>query len=363
MAKRMSKSKKLRKRDVLIYVVIIAAVLAAVIIASEIIEHLPSRRPDEPDKSGNVSGTLGEDGTDSDDLSLSDDDSVVFIDPDDVEDLSTLMSGKYNNDIKNIVLVGVDRQELIEADYYHGGGQCDVVMILSMNLKAKEYFIISINRDLAVPIQNYNYDGSSRGVAREQIALAYAYGTGGRASGRNVIRSLNWLLGSDMRFLGYIAAPIPMISTLADAVDGVEVMIEDDFSGVDDTLVMGEKVTLRGKQAETFVRARMSMKESNTNALRMNRQITFMEAFISKAKRTMTANQLVEMYGNMLDMVKTDMGRADITKWILNSYDYKFKGVYRIDGEEGEWLHDARCTYYNAAEVAALVQELYYIEK
>lgn len=363
MAKRMSKSKKLRKRDVLTYVIIIAAVFAVVIIAAEIIEHLPTKRPEDDRDSAKTSEPVVSDDMSDDELVLADDGVPDNVMAEYDGDLSSLMSGRYNNNIKNIVFIGVDRQELVESDYYRTGGQSDVIIVFSMNLKTKEYFMLSINRDLAVPVENYATNGGSYGIVDEQIALSYAYGNGGRPSGRNVMKSLNWLLGSDIKFLGYVATPIPIISTMADAVDGVEVTVLDDFSGVDDTLVMGEKVTLRGKQAETYVRARMTMKESNTNSLRMNRQIQFMEAFMSKAKRTMTANQLVDLYTDTLDIVKTDMGRADITKWILTCYDYEFKGVYRIDGEEGEWLHDARCTYYDVDEVAALVQELYYIQE
>lgn len=363
MAKRITKNKKLRKRDALIYAAIIAAVLAAVIVASQIIEHLPSRLPEDDREGVKTHGTADADGPGDDDLFLNDDGAPDGARNENDVDLSSLISGKYNNNIKNIVLIGVDKQELTESDFYRTGGQSDVIIVLSMNLKTKEYFMLSINRDLAVPVDNYASNGSSYGIVDEQIAISYGYGNGGRSSGRNVIKSLNWLLGSDMKFLGYIASPIPIISLMADAVDGVEVTVMDDFSGVDDTLVMGEKVTLRGKQAETFVRARMSMKESNTNALRMNRQIQFMEAFMSKAKRTMTANQLVDLYADTLDITKTDMGRTDITRWILTCYDYEFKGIYRIDGVEGEPKHDARCTYYEAEDVAALVQELYYIQE
>ena len=363
MADRTSKSKKLRKRDVLIYLAAIAAVLAVVIIAAQIIERISLHaseieRREDSEKEKPTSQFVP-----PDDSFLSDDGVPENLRETDPDDISTMMTGKYNNNIKNIVFIGVDKQELSESDYYRSGGQSDVIIVFSMNLKTKEYFMLSINRDLAVPVENYNYDGSSYGVVDEQIALAYAYGDGARPSGRNVIKSLNWLLGSDMKFLGFIAAPIPIVSTLADAVGGVEVTIEDDFSGVDDTLVMGEKVNLTGKHAETFVRARMSMKESNTNSLRMNRQIVFMEAFMKKMKSSMSTDDLINMYSDVIDMVNTDMGRADITKWMLNCYNYTFKGTYRIDGVEGEWLHDARCTYYNVDEVAALVQELYYIEK
>lgn len=249
----------------------------------------------------------------------------------------------YNNNIKNIVLIGVDRPELGQYVYYRSGGQSDVIMILSMNMKTKEYWLVSVNRDLAVPVENFSQRGDSYGFVNEQIALAYAYGDGGRSSGNNVLKSLNFLFSDNIPFLGYIAAPIPIVATLADAVDGVPVEITDDFTGVDDTLVQGTTVVLRGQHAENFVRARKAMTNDPYNAARMTRQFTFLNAFIAKARSEMTANQVVELYDDLTSMTKTNMGRADIVKWILTAYDYEFKGLYRIDGKRrtDSFLHNA----------------------
>ncbi len=354
----MAKPKKPRKRDILLWAVIIAVVLVAVFAVAELVEHIPRRRGEDPRSTAQTEAAESDPLTDE--LNLSADSPPIGAIPAGEMESAGSFTGKYNANIKNILVLGIDKQELGENDSYRTGGQCDVVMIVSMNLKDKTYFILDLNRDLAVPIEAFDTDGSSYGVVNEQIALSYAYGDGGIASGRNVIRTLNWLLSDDIDFLGYIAAPIPIIGKLADAVGGVEVTIEDDFEGVDDTLKMGETVNLTGSHAETFVRARMTMKESNTNSLRMNRQIQFMESFMNKVKTTMTANELVDLYSDTLDICMTNMGRADIAKWIVNSYNYEFTGFHRIDGVEGEKIYDARCTYEDPEVIHQLVQELYY---
>ncbi len=266
----------------------------------------------------------------------------------------------YNHNIKNIVLLGIDKQELGENPIFRTGGQCDVILIVSMNLKTNEYFILDINRDLCVPVENYSNIGYSYGFVDEQIELSYGYGDGSRVSGRNTLKSLHALLGDEISFEGFIAAPIPIVRVLADAVGGVEVTIKDNFEGVEDDFKMGETVLLKGAQAETFVRARMLMPDNTQNAARMTRQIDFMTSFVKKAKATMTANQAVEMFDDIMDMVVTDMGQSEITKWILTGYDYTFTGFHRIDGTEGERKNNARCTYPDYDEVHELVQELYY---
>lgn len=266
----------------------------------------------------------------------------------------------YNHNIKNIVLLGIDKEELGENPIFRTGGQCDLILIVSLNLKTNEYFILDINRDLCVPVENYSNVGYSYGFVDEQIELSYGYGDGSRLSGRNTLQSLHALLGDELSFEGFIAAPIPIVRVLADAVGGVEVTIKDNFEGVEDDFKIGETVLLKGAQAETFVRSRMLMPDDTHNAARMTRQIDFMTSFVKKAKETLTADEAVDMFNDIMDMTVTDMSASEITKWILTGYDYQFKGFYRIDGTEGERKNGARCTYPDYDEVNALVHELYY---
>ena len=266
----------------------------------------------------------------------------------------------YNHNIKNIVLLGIDKQELVENPIFRTGGQCDLILIVSLNLKTNEYFILDINRDLCVPVENYSNIGSSYGFVDEQIELSYGYGDGSRLSGRNTLQSLHALLGDELSFEGFIAAPIPIVRVLADAVGGVEVTIKDNFEGVEDDFKIGETVLLKGAQAETYVRSRMLMPDDTHNSARMTRQIDFMTSFVKKAKDTLTADETVDLFNDVMDMTVTDMSASEITKWILTGYDYQFKGFYRIDGTEGERKHNARCTYPDYDEVNELVHELYY---
>ena len=351
----MAAPRKLRKRDILLFVLIIALALLLVFGVSALIEHFSdSKRTSRNDRS------------ETDNIGLEpvmpDDEAPEDAIPESELEKQSYTSGSYNNNIKNIVLIGVDKDELKEEDIFRIAGQSDVIMILSMNLKTKEYWLVSINRDLAVPVENYSYIGETYGFVTEQIALAYAYGDGTRLSGKNVIKSLNCLFGDVIPYLGFIAAPPPLIATLADAVDGVPVEITDDFSGIDDTLIKGETVVLRGAHAERYVRARKAMADDPYNAARMTRQLTFCESFIKKAKTSMTAKQLVSLHEDVMSMTVSDMGKNDVAKWILQLYDFERKGFYRIDGvrREGELMHDAPFNDVVPEEVEKLLEELYF---
>lgn len=70
-----------------------------------------------------------------------------------------------------------------------------------------------------------------------------------------------------------------------DSVGGVTVMVNDDFTGVDDTLIKGEAVTLYGVHAMNFVRSRMSMKDDPVNINRLARQREYLNALYSQAEK------------------------------------------------------------------------------
>ena len=67
------------------------------------------------------------------------------------------------------------------------------------------------------------------------------------------------------------------MALLNDLVGGVTLEVLDDFSGIDDTLVQGETVTLKGQQALTYVRSRGGLEDS-TNLHRMERQRQYLSA-------------------------------------------------------------------------------------
>lgn len=265
----------------------------------------------------------------------------------------------YNNNIKNVVFLGTDRYDVSEKTFYRTGGQSDTILIISMDLKKKEYFIVNVNRNLVVPIQTYDKYGGSLGIQEQQICLAHAYGDGSKISGRNTLLSLNALLGDDFKWLGFIEMPMNAIGTINDMFGGVKVDIVDDFGSYDPSLVKGTTVLLEGYHAEKYLRGRMRMVGDTTNPARMRRQMHYMDRLRDKIKNEMSAKQLVSIYEDCLDLLLSDMSKAEITKWITQAYDYEFKGYYSIIGEEGPDIIGASA-YYVVQDELDDIKKLYY---
>ena len=88
-----------------------------------------------------------------------------------------------------------------------------------------------------------------------QLALAHTYGSGEEDSCENTVLAVSNLLYG-MEIDHYVSLTMDGVALLNDLVGGVTVEVLDDFSGIDDTLVQGETVTLKGQQALTYVRSR-----------------------------------------------------------------------------------------------------------
>ena len=82
----------------------------------------------------------------------------------------------------------------------------------------------------------------------------------------------------------YISMTMDGVALLNDLVGGVTVEVMDDFSGIDDTLVQGETVTLLGEHALTYVRSRGGLEDS-TNLHRMERQRQYLAGLQEQMKK------------------------------------------------------------------------------
>lgn len=123
--------------------------------------------------------------------------------------------------------------------------------------------------------------GEQVGTFNGQLALSHTYGSGGLDSARNTGRAVSSLLyGVDIdHVMAFTMDAVPVIN---DAVGGVTVLVEDDFSAVTDQLPMGQEVTLHGDLALTFVQSRGDMGGEKTNINRMSRQAAYLRGLYTR---------------------------------------------------------------------------------
>ncbi len=238
------------------------------------------------------------------------------------------------DNIRTLLFIGVDEaEELNETEGYRNNGQSDVLVLCVFDLDNKSYQALQINRDTVSEIPIIDVLGQDAGQFSGQLALAYTYGSGMEDSGRNTVKAVSQFLGG-VKIDDYAALSINGIQVLNDAVGGVTVTIEDDFSAVDEAFVMGETITLHGKQAETFVRSRGQMGEP-TNINRMSRQCTYMNAWLSQAHGAwetdtdFIATTVLQLSGYLVSNLSV-YGMSDYADM---AFQYTNGGILQMEGE------------------------------
>ena len=153
---------------------------------------------------------------------------------------------------------------------------------------------------------------------------------------------------------------VPVIN---DHVGGVEVTVLDDFSGVDDTLIKGEKILLNGEQALKYVRTRKDLEDS-TNVSRMKRQQQYIESLYNKVKGLMATNEtlVAEAAVKVSEHMVSDRSVNQLEAIAKKITQYEFAGSINLEGESkvGEKYMEF---YPDENSLKQIVSELFCVEK
>lgn len=265
--------------------------------------------------------------------------------------------------LETFLVLGLDKfGDEVDNTAYTNDQLCDFVMLFVFDNDAKTCSALQINRDTMVDIHVLGVAGQKIDTVTKQLALAHTYGNGREVSCRNAADAVSGLLRG-MKINHYASLTMDAVTTYNDLVGGVEVRVLDDFTGIDDTLVKGELVTLRGAQALTYVRSRKGM-EDNTNSARMNRQQQYLKAVYTTTQEKMEQDEnfVVDATMKMKDYLVTDRTVNQLQTLIEKVTTYKFTGIRTLEGETklGEKFVEF---YPNADSVEQQVIELFYEPK
>ena len=183
-----------------------------------------------------------------------------------------------NENLVTVAAIGMDRESFgLMDDKIGTAGQADFILIVTMDMKSGLVSSIMIPRDTMVDVDQFTTDGQYVGVENMQICLSFAYGDGGETSSRNVLTSAQRVLyGIPVHLYGVL--DLSGIPALNDAIGGVSVTLQENFG----SSYAGDRITLHGSQAESFVRARDTSR-MDSDAPRRARQIQYVRAYIDKA--------------------------------------------------------------------------------
>ena len=267
------------------------------------------------------------------------------------------------NNVETFLVIGLDKFDgEASADSYNNDKQADFLMLFVFDNEKKQCSAIQINRDTITDVNVLGLNGNKVDTQKKQIALAHTHGNGKDVSCRNTAESVSSVL-LGMKVNHYASATMDTVVKLNDLVGGVEVTVNDDFSGIDDTLIKGEKVLLTGEHALNFVRTRQGLEDS-TNSTRMLRQQEYINGLYDKFRECAENDDefVITASLELSDHIISDRSVTQLQTLAQKFDDYEFLGIKSIEGESviGEQFMEF---YPNEEFVQKMVIELFYEPK
>jgi Transcriptional regulator len=267
-------------------------------------------------------------------------------------------------DLIAILLMGTDHytDDAAEKDSFRNGGQADFLVLLVIDAQEKRITPIQIDRDTLAEVTTLGILGNETGTRLTQICLAHGFGDGGKQScilQKDAVSRL--FFGIDIPF--YVAMSLDGISTLNDAVGGVKVTIQDDFTKLDPMMKIGATITLDGKQAEYFVRNRMEI-GVGTNEARATRQTQYWDGLVQMMDQRLNTEEdsdFLHVILNQLDpYLTTNLARGRMINEIWKNRGFTRQSMVHPEGEYS--VGDDGFVEFHVDETAlkALVMQLFY---
>ena len=241
---------------------------------------------------------------------------------------------RLNRRLTTILLMGVDSSiEKIAQGTFRDGGQADFLALVVIDDSEKTINVIQINRDTVVDLKVFNTVGMEIGTRKGQICLAHGMADGSELSCELTVDAVSKLL-NDTPIDYYMRMTMDGIPALNDALGGVEVTLEEDFSMLDPAMTAGTTLTLHGMQAEYYTRGRMEVGDG-TNLARIDRQRNYLYAAIPVLRQRISENPgfVRTLYAALEPYLTSSISRGAFYNIADKASRYDAESIVEIDGE------------------------------
>ena len=242
---------------------------------------------------------------------------------------------RLNRRLTTILLMGVDKtvQQQMEEATFRNGGQADFLALIVVNDTEKTISVIQINRDTMVELKVLNVVGDEIGTRTGQLCLSYAFGDGGETSCELTADAVSaYLNNTPIDY--YVSMNLDGIVAFNDALGGVEVTLEEDFSAFDPEMTAGKTMVLHGKQAEYFARSRLHVGDQS-NLARLKRQRAYINAATKVLQEHLEANPkyIRTLHAELEPYLNMSLSRGAFYNLADKAGRYELQPIVEIDGE------------------------------
>ena len=272
---------------------------------------------------------------------------------------------KIGSYIETFLLVGTDNADGGSSDVltkkFYNHTQADFIVLLCVDEEERKLTAVQINRDTMTDVPWLDVLGRYGGTSYRQLALAYNSGSGRTDSLNNTADAVSRLLFG-IPVDHSVAFSMAGINTLNDLVGGVTVQIRDDLTPVDSAMKKGSVITLRGTQAEHFLRARMAL-ENDTNTARMARHREYVRGFLESAEKALDSDP--QLFVRAFDTLSPYMVTEMTSDALLHLADCVQKyGIDSVRFAAGELRAGEVYEFYpNMESLWSIVREVFHISE
>lgn len=243
---------------------------------------------------------------------------------------------QYNQEILTFLIMGIDKNgDAAEVNEGTNGGQADALFLVVMNPKDGSVKIIGINRNTMTDIDIYNGEGAYISTTEAQIAVQHGFGNGVEKSCEYQKEAVQRLF-YNLPIHGYAAVNMSAIPTINDAVGGVDVLVLEDLTRIDKSLVKDSQVHLSGDSAFWYVKYRDTDVFASAD-MRLERQKQYLTEFVKTCKRETGKNLsgILHLYSAILPQMVTDISLDEAAYLVSVQKDYQFdeNDFYLMQGE------------------------------
>lgn len=263
----------------------------------------------------------------------------------------------YYDEIQTYLFIGTDNNSM-----------ADFLLLLVANKTDDTYGFIQLDRDTMTEVRLLAEDGTGESCADIQLCTAHWYGGSDEIRCENTVEAVSKLLG-DVRIDGYYSLDMEEIATINEALGGVSVKLEEDFTYIHKKMKKGVEWTLSDEQAYAYIHDRYGVGDE-TNQSRMNRQRQYMKNAMLKVKEQSKedANYIVSLYQKMEEKAVTTIKGKCISQMAKLMSGGSSKGIYCPEGKTkvGQALGDgiSHVEFYPKKDsILQIMTELYDLEE
>lgn len=242
----------------------------------------------------------------------------------------------YNEKILTFLVMGIDKQDDVEAvEEGTDGGQADALFLVVLNPKEESIKVVGVNRNTMTDVDIYDDSGEYTSTVKAQLAIQHGFGDGMEESCEYQKKAVENLF-YQLPIHGYAAVNMSAVSTINDAVGGVDVTVPWDLAGFNEDFEEGKSLHLMGENAFWYVKYRNTDVFGSAD-MRLDRQKEYLNGFIDAAKQAVhkDTSVVIDLYQAVKPQMVTDVSldEAAYLAPILADYAYSEDDFYTLQGE------------------------------